>query len=80
MDFDSFETDLKSELMKLPKELLGHLKALAEKFGNQLEPIVKSLMASLMPHIQVIMLEKAMGTLNADDLNQRIMKILREAL
>jgi len=78
MDMQALETDLRKEAAKLPKELLGILKTLAEKFGSDLERIVKTLDPQLFNHFQAAMVEAAMGTLDKKGLNDVVTKVLRE--
>lgn len=80
MDMDAFANDLKTEVKKLPKDLILILKELAEKFGPTLDKLVPGLMAGLGRHLQVIMMEAATGILDKKELNDTISKVLRESV
>lgn len=78
MDMQAFETDLRNEAKKLPKELVVILRTLAEKFGPTLDQIFPTLMENLSRHIAAIMGEIGMGILDKDALNQVIVRVLKE--
>lgn len=78
MDLQAFESDLKTEAKKLPKELIAILKTLAEKFGPELDKLFPSLMQGLGRHIQAAMMEAGMGILDKQALNDSVVKVLKE--
>jgi predicted DNA-binding protein len=80
MDFDAFAVDLKKEAVKLPVELVEVLQKLAEHFGPALETLVPAMIANLKEHVEVILMEGAVGMLDKRKLEQVIGATLKEVL
>lgn len=80
IDIDAFKKDFKTEVEKLPKDLVKILKDLSEKFGPTLDKLVPQMLKNLGRHVQAIMMASAMNQLDKDELNAAITEVLRESL
>ena len=80
IDIEAFKKDFKTEVQKLPKDLVKILKDLSEKFGPTLDKLVPQMLQNLGRHVQAIMMASAMNQLDKDELNATITEVLRESL
>lgn len=80
IDMDAFEKDFRTEVKKLPKDLVVILKELSEKFGPILDKLVPTMIQNLGRHIQAILMSAGMNMLDKEELNATITKVLREEI
>jgi len=81
MDRDAFVNDVETGFKKLPPALINDVATVAMKMIGEYREVMgkvfPELMATLMPHINAIGFEKAMGYLNLEEVEADVMEALK---
>ena len=80
MDMQVFGDDLKKVLDKVPRPLVEKLMTVVSQHLAELAPIFPAIVDTMLPHILCAMPEKAMGTLDMNDVKTVVSAVFADYL